>query len=165
LSAITVDAGNANYIDVDGVLFNKDKTTLVQYPAGHYETVYTIPGSVTSIGYYAFYECTKLTSVTIPSGVTSIGWDAFYKCSWLTSITIPSSVTSIGWSAFAYCSLTSVTFSPGSDISSRDFGLYAFPEGSLDSGGDSLKTAYESASTKAGTYTRETDGSTWSKKY
>ena len=66
--------------------------------------------TVTSIGEYAFFECTGLTSVTIPSSVTSIGNWAFFYCSSLTSVTIPNSVTSIGRSAFSACiSLTSVT--------------------------------------------------------
>ena len=64
----------------------------------------TIGNSVTSIGKYAFYNCTGLTSVTIPNSVTSIGNNAFYKCSGLTSITIPNSVTSIGDYAFQNCS-------------------------------------------------------------
>ena len=70
----------------------------------------TIPNSVTSIGDYAFYEQTGLTSVTIPNSVTSIGLYAFAHCTGLTSVTIPNSVTSIGDWAFAYCdSLESVT--------------------------------------------------------
>ncbi len=65
---------------------------------------------VTSIGDYAFSDCSGLTSVTIPNSVTSIGNDAFSYCSGLTSVTIPNSVTSIGDYAFYYCSsLTSVT--------------------------------------------------------
>ena len=65
---------------------------------------------VTSIGYRAFYECSKLTSVTIPNSVTSIGDGAFGRCSGLTSVTIGNSVTSIGDDAFDGCSgLTSVT--------------------------------------------------------
>ena len=65
---------------------------------------------VTSIGNYAFYNCSGLTSVTIPNSVTSIGDDAFRGCSGLTSITIPNSVTSIGDGAFQYCyGLTSIT--------------------------------------------------------
>ena len=55
-----------------------------------------IGSAVTSIGNYAFYYCSDLTSVTIPSSVTSIGDYAFSGCSNLTSVTIPSSVTSIG---------------------------------------------------------------------
>ena len=59
--------------------------------------------SVTSIGAFAFYDCSSLTSVTIPDSVTSIGSSAFEGCSGLTSITIPDSVTSIGNSAFSEC--------------------------------------------------------------
>ena len=69
---------------------------------------------MTSIGDYAFYGCSGLTSVTIGSGVTSIGNRAFSSCSGLTSVTIPNSVTSIGYEAFYYCSgLTSVTIGSG----------------------------------------------------
>ena len=63
-------------------------------------TSVTIPNSVTSIGNLAFYDCSGLTSVTIPNSVTSIGDHAFSGCSGLTSLSIPNSVTSIGWSAF-----------------------------------------------------------------
>ncbi len=77
-------------------------------------TSVTIPASVTSIGDYAFMNCSSLTSVTIPVGVTSIGNYAFYSCSSLTSVTIPVGVTSIGKSAFYKClSLTSVTIPVG----------------------------------------------------
>ena len=66
--------------------------------------------SVTSIGEYAFVNCSALTSVTIGNSVTSIGVGAFNGCSSLTSVTIGNSVTSIGSQAFYYCvSLTSVT--------------------------------------------------------
>ena len=69
-----------------------------------------IPNSVTSIGNYAFYRCSSLTSVTIPNSVTSIGNAAFGECSGLTSVSIPSSVTSIGDNNFAGCTgLTSVS--------------------------------------------------------
>ncbi len=109
LTSIDVAADNANYCSVDGVLFNKDKTTLVAYPGGGPST-YTIPNSVTRIGNYAFSGCRSLTSVTIPNSVTSIGERAFSYCSSLTSVTIPNSVTSIGDGAFARCtSLTSIT--------------------------------------------------------
>ena len=58
---------------------------------------------VTSIGSYAFCECTGLTSITIPNSVTRIGKSAFSSCLGLTSITIPNRVTTIGGSAFENC--------------------------------------------------------------
>ena len=109
LTGIWVAEGNSHYAnDASGVLFNKDKITLVQCPGAFRE--YTIPDSVTSIGEFAFRDCTSLTSVTIPNSVTSIGDFVFDSCSSLTSVTIPDSVTSIGDYAFCDCSsLTSVT--------------------------------------------------------
>ena len=85
-------------------------------------TSITIPSSVTSIGEGAFLECSGLTDITIPSNVTSIGEGAFYGCSSLTSITIPSSVTSIVDGAFYGCSgLTSITVESGNvNYDSRD---------------------------------------------
>ena len=69
-----------------------------------------IPDSVTSVGDYAFYNCTSLASVTIGNSVTNIGTVAFYNCTSLASVTIPDSVTSIGSGAFEECtSLASVT--------------------------------------------------------
>ena len=109
LTGIWVTEGNSHYSsDASGVLFSKDKTTLVQCPGTL--AACTIPDSVTSIGYDAFYNCKSLTSVTIPDSVTNIGEYAFYNCTSLTSVTFPDSVTSIGKYAFCDCSsLTSVT--------------------------------------------------------
>ena len=109
LTGIWVAEGNSHYSsDASGVLFSKDKTTLVQCPGTLAACM--IPDSVTSIVGYAFAGCTSLTNVTIPDSVTSIGSHAFSYCKSLTSVTIPDSVTSIGGSAFGNCtSLTSVT--------------------------------------------------------
>ena len=110
LTSIDVASGNLNYSSKDGVLFDKNKSTLIQYPIGNKRTEYTIPNSVTTIGSYAFDDCSNLTSVTIPNSVTTIGSYAFDDCSNLTSVTIPNSVTTIGKYAFSDCSgLTSVT--------------------------------------------------------
>ena len=87
LTSINVSANNSNYSSVDGVLFNKDKTMLITCPEGK-SGIYTIPNSVTSIGYCALIDCSKLTSVTIPNSVTNIGEAAFSGCSSLTSVHI-----------------------------------------------------------------------------
>src|SRR5208337_374836 len=71
LRAFTVDSGNPAYSTLAGVLFNKDQTTLIQYPAG-LTGWYTIPGSVTSIYQNAFAYCGRLSGVTIPGSVTNI---------------------------------------------------------------------------------------------
>jgi len=113
LTAITVEPSHPTFSSVDGILFNKDQTTLIQYPGGKAGS-YTIPNSVTSIREHAFYFCPGLTSVTIPNSVTSIGRSAFARCPGLTGVTIGNSVTSIGQSVFARCTgLTSMTI-PGS---------------------------------------------------
>ena len=111
LTNITVDADNQYYSsDSYGMLYNKDKTELIQYPIGVERTSFTIPDSVTTIGEDAFYWCDSLTNVTIPDSVTTIGDWAFRNCDNLTSVTIGNGVTTIGAAAFYYCSnLTSVT--------------------------------------------------------
>ncbi|MDA7656570.1 leucine-rich repeat protein, partial [Akkermansiaceae bacterium] len=87
LTSINVELGSSNYKDVDGVLFNKEKTLLHTYPADKTGANYVIPNSVTSIGGSAFGHCTGLTSITIPDSVTSIGKNAFYGCSGLNALT------------------------------------------------------------------------------
>ena len=103
LASISVASDNPNYIGIDGVLFNKDKTMIVIYPAGKDGSVYTIPNSVTTIGEYAFAYCSSLASIDIPNSVTTIGKYAFAYCSSLASVNIPNSVTTIGEYAFDGC--------------------------------------------------------------
>ncbi len=124
LENINVSEENTVYSSIDGVLLNKDKTELIEYPNGRTDTSYTVPDSVKSIGggafagfyYYSNYT-SYLTTVTLPKGLTSIGDNAFSNCVSLTSITIPDSVTNIGSWAFCKCtSLTDITI-PDSVIS------------------------------------------------
>ncbi len=108
LETIYVDPANVEFSSLDGILYNKDASTLLCCPRR--KTIVTIPNSVTSIGNGAFSGCSGLTSVSIPNSVTSIGARAFYGCSGLTSVTIGNSVTSIGDHAFYDCSsLTSMS--------------------------------------------------------
>ncbi|GAB6390992.1 MAG: leucine-rich repeat domain-containing protein [Treponematales bacterium] len=86
LTSITVAEDNPQYSSQDGILFDKAAQVLLAYPGGK-KGAYSIPDSVTSIGYCAFDRCTGLTSVTIPGSVTSIGYYAFSGCTGLTSIT------------------------------------------------------------------------------
>ena len=110
LTSINVDSNNEKYMSDKGVLYTKDKKSLIQYPCKKEGTEYIILQGVTSIGDSAFKDCKSLTSITIPNGVTSVGGYAFYCCTNLTNITVPNSVTSIGDSAFKDCrSLTSIT--------------------------------------------------------
>lgn len=86
LMSINVTSYNNYYSDENGVLFNKEKTELIQYPIGKSEIAYIIPDRVTSIENHAFYSCSSLKSVTIPDSVTSIGAYAFYECSSLEDV-------------------------------------------------------------------------------
>jgi hypothetical protein len=137
LTVITVDPASSFYSSVDGVLFDKNQTTLIQFPTGR-RGGYTIPKSVTGIGDGAFWYC-HLASLTIGSGLTSIGDGAFAYCRGLTSVTIPASVTSIGDQTFYDClSLRAAYFlgnappDPG-DAFDNDYGIpsrviiYYFP--------------------------------------
>jgi len=145
LTNISVTASNPVYSSANGALFNKTKTTLVEFSSGlsgSYTipdsvtnladgaftgcsalTSVTIPASATNIGNYVFEYCSSLGSITLPAGVADIGISAFSGCSGLTNVTIPNSVTNIGQDAFYACSsLTSMTIPSGV----TDIGLSAF---------------------------------------
>lgn len=112
LKDIIVDENNLKYISENGVLFYKNKTLLIKYPAGKAETSYTIPEEVKTIEKNAFYYSKNLNNIIIPEGVTSIGKEAFIACLNLKNITIPDSVTSLGNGVFEHCaSLEDVTIS------------------------------------------------------
>lgn len=77
LREINVATGNSSYSSVDGVLFNKGKTLLIKYPAGHERTHYSIPSGVAEITRCAFSETQHLASVSIPSSVKTINQNVF----------------------------------------------------------------------------------------
>ena len=104
--ALTVNG----YIEGDFIYADSTKTILTTYIGT--DTHVTIPNTVTTIGSWAFSNCSYLAFVTIPDMVTTIGDYAFYSCGNLESIFFPYSVSTIGSYAFEYCSgLTSVTIS------------------------------------------------------
>ena len=160
LTAISVAEANTEYCSKDGVLFDKAKKTLVQYPASKSIIDYTIPDSVISVGEYAFYGCSSLATVTVSKSVVDIKYNAFQGCGLLSSVVfesgsslerigeraftgcvqlssidIPSTVTYVGSLAFNECSnLGSVRIGNGIDL--PDLGLNVFYDCT------SLKTVY-----------------------
>ena len=100
LTSINVSSGNTVYHSADNCLIDTASKTLI---SGCKNSIIPSDGSVTSIGFRAFFGCTGLTNITVPDSVTSIGEMAFHGCAGLTSITIPNSVTSIGRSVFVGC--------------------------------------------------------------
>lgn len=110
LANINVDENNRTFCSVNGVLFDKNKTTLLEYPIGNDRISYTIPESVINIGDYAFSYCTNLTNIEMYNNVTSIGEWAFYNCEYLENITISNNLKNLGEFAFRNCSnLSSIT--------------------------------------------------------
>lgn len=132
LTTINVDENNPNFSSIDGVLFDKDKVTVMQYPASREAESYVIPEGVTGIRNdnpfsppfmgcknlksvtlpasmktvqdYAFSYCYSLESITLSDSIKSIENAAFYECNNLQSITLPDGLTNIGYSAFWKCS-------------------------------------------------------------
>ena len=98
LTEITVDPANRNYCDVDGVLFSKDKTTLIAYPAGKTDASYTVPDGVKTIGPEAFYYTQYLERVVVPDGVKEIGGSSFTGSRSLKEVVLPDSLEKIGYS-------------------------------------------------------------------
>jgi uncharacterized protein YjdB len=130
LTNFTVDADNSYFTSIDGVLFNKAKTTLIQYPDGRTDILYTVPDGVTAIGGGGLgnrylqevifpngllvlggwaFNGSGLRQLTLPESLTTIGECAFQSCRNLRTLTIPQNVTSIEHAAFNSSGLTSVT--------------------------------------------------------
>ena len=103
LQEITVSPDNARYTSLDGILFSKDGTALIQYPAGKTDASCAIPESVAEIGHSAFSGCKNLKEIFIPESVTEIGQSAFARCENVKEIIIPEGVESIGDYAFMWC--------------------------------------------------------------
>ena len=122
LESINAAAGNGTYSSVNGVLFNKDKTELITYPAGKTDAAYAIPSGVITIEEGAFVAG-KFKSVTIPSSVKLIGYGAFTGCENLVSVTIPNSVTNVADYAFSQCTALTTATMPNS-VSKISYGTF-----------------------------------------
>ena len=133
VESIEVEEGNPAICSVDGVLFNKDTTTLIGYPAASARESYTVPASVKSagdgaflnskylkkivlpdnietLGYSLFASSKSLEEVTLPSSIKELSIYLFKDCTKLKSVVIPEGVTTIGYSAFEGCtSLESIS--------------------------------------------------------
>lgn len=103
LNAITVAQASSSYSSVDGVLFNKNQTVIIQFPPANSSNNYVIPGSVTMVGQDAFWSCTQLTNIIVSGNVTNIEDGAFENCIGLANVTIDSDVRAIGNDVFNNC--------------------------------------------------------------
>lgn len=117
LTDIIVDENNTKYCTENGILFNKDKTELVQYPSGKPEKTYKVPDSVTKIGDSAFHNCKNLETIEFPKNIIRLEKQAFSNSASLTSIKLPASIESIGYAAFMSCrNLTDADLSECSNL-------------------------------------------------
>ena len=110
LKEININEANTNYCSENGIVFNKNKTYIICYPAGKSEKEYQIPDGIEIIGPYAFATCENLNSIIIPNSVHSIRAAAFIRCSNLKNISISDNITNIKYRAFESCkSLTEIS--------------------------------------------------------
>jgi len=103
LKEIVVDENNDYYSSVDGVLYNKDVSVLLQYPSGKENEKYDIPNTVSEIRFYSIENNSILKDINIPDSVKTIGQSNFSGCTSIESIIIPDSVTVMGSSIFGEC--------------------------------------------------------------
>ncbi|MDE6658088.1 MAG: leucine-rich repeat domain-containing protein, partial [Oscillospiraceae bacterium] len=146
LKAVHVAKGNQNYVDEDGILFNKDKTELILYPSAKTDTSYTLPETCTKIESYAFmanqylqeininsvqemgqdifYYCTSLESMTIPEGITELQGSMFGNCTSLKTVILPEGITSLGSGCFYNCIALEEIALPDSLTNMNDYAFF-----------------------------------------
>lgn len=111
LREITVAEDNPFFSSEDGVLFNKDKTRIIQFPAKKAVTSYSIPSTVVEVKWGCF-SGSEVESVSIPDSVERIGRHAFSDCENLTELNIPGNVAEIEGALVANSGVTSITVAP-----------------------------------------------------
>ena len=125
LKEFIVDKHNPVYTSCDGVLFDKNMTTLIMYPNGR-EGDYIIPESITTIVASAFDNCEKLTKIVLPESLLYIGDNVFCNCEQLSEITLPKNLLYIGKEAFMKCpNLKSITLLKNTKICYETFNGYS----------------------------------------
>lgn len=147
LKAVHVAKGNQNYVDEDGILFNKDKTELILYPSAKTDiTSYTVPetcvklegyafmanqhlqeiniDSVQEIGQDVFYYCTSLESIKIPEGITELKGSMFGNCTSLKTVILPEGITNLGSGCFYNCVTLEEIYLPESLTSINDYAFF-----------------------------------------
>ena len=123
LLSINVSPDNPTYSSVDGVLYNKAKSTLISCPGGktaHFE----VPSGVTEIANSAFYGCSKLTSVHLPSTIQRLGVNAFRACILMAEVNIPAGITELENGVFRGCSSLKEIEVPSSVTKLGDYAFY-----------------------------------------
>ena len=108
LKNIYVDEKNAEFSSIDGNLFDKAQTEIIQYAIGKNDTLYKIPEGVVSVGNNAFRNCNNVSQIIFPDGLEKIGIGAFADCSKISHISFPNSLTEIGNNAFIRTGLVRV---------------------------------------------------------
>ena len=103
LETIIVNENNKFYTAVDNVLFNREMTKIIRYPAAKPDVAYEIPNTVTTINQNCFEACSNLMAVNIPASVNEMGYGVFQQCDNLITVTISDGVTVIGEDAFRSC--------------------------------------------------------------
>lgn len=111
LASFNVDSLNPAFSSLDGVLFDKTQSILIQYPAGKAGS-YNIPPRVTTVRSNAFEYSLRLSDLTMPDSVKEIGSGAFFHCANLTSPVLPAQLTYVGDWAFQYCNALTIVAIP-----------------------------------------------------
>ena len=149
LEEISITDGNGNFSSENGIMYNKDKSVLMVYPAAKPETEFSAPKSVKEIAQsafihavnlkkvelpgtdvinaYAFEDCENLSEVKLSDTITTLGADAFYNCNSLKTLHLPDTLVNIGTCAFGFCHDDNADVENGapSDVLTEGFKLYA----------------------------------------
>ena len=124
LISIQISPDNPNFCTENSILYSKDKTTLILYPATKQSITFTVPDQVDTISFGAFLNNESLQSISLPAGLKYIENEAFAQCTGLQEITLPNGLIKLGMGAFGGCtSLTSITI-PDSVIASEETTIF-----------------------------------------